>query len=59
MDSCLALGRSIVEINPSSPTSNDIMQLAADLVGKRYTPIQPDKEGILNRLKKFVGILPE
>jgi septum site-determining protein MinD len=59
MDSCLALGRSIVEINPSSPTSNDIMQLAADLVGKRYAPIQPDKEGILNRLKKFVGILPE
>jgi septum site-determining protein MinD len=59
MDSSLALGRSIVEINPSSPTSNDIMQLAADLVGKRYAPIQPDKAGILNRLKKFVGLLPE
>jgi septum site-determining protein MinD len=48
-----------VEVNQSSPTSNAIMQLAADLLGKNYEPIEPDKQSILNRLKKFVGLLPE
>jgi len=55
----MALGRSVVEVNPSSPTSNSIMQLAADLLGKDYKPIEPDKEGIVGRIKKFVGLLPE
>lgn len=58
MDRSLAMGRSVVEVNPSSPTSNAIMQLAADLLGKKYVPIEPDKQSILNRLRKFVG-LPE
>ena len=55
----MALGKSVVEINPSAPISNAIMQLTAHLLGERYSPIEPDKEGILNRLKKFIGILPE
>lgn len=55
----MALGKSLVEINPSSPTSNAIMQLTAHLLGESYVPIEPDKEGILNRLRKFIGILPE
>jgi septum site-determining protein MinD len=55
----LAMGRSVVEVNPSSPTSNAIMQLAADILGETFEAIQPDKQSILNRLKKFVGILPE
>ncbi len=59
IDRSLAMGRSVVEINPSSPTSNAIMQLAADLLGETYEAIQPDKQSILNRLKKFVGLLPE
>lgn len=59
MERSLAMGRSLVEVNPSSPTSNAIMQLAADLLGETYEPIQPDKQTILNRLKKFVGLLPE
>jgi septum site-determining protein MinD len=59
MDRSLAMGRSVVEVNPSSPTSNAIMQLAADLLGETYESIQPDKQSILNRLKKFVGLLPE
>jgi septum site-determining protein MinD len=53
MDRSLAMGRSVVEVNPSSPTSNAIMQLAADLLGETYESIQPDKQSILNRLKKF------
>jgi septum site-determining protein MinD len=59
MERSLAMGRSLVEVNPSSPTSNAIMQLAADLLGETYEAIQPDKQTILNRLKKFVGLLPE
>jgi septum site-determining protein MinD len=59
MERSLAMGRSLVELNPSSPTSNAIMQLAADLLGETYEAIQPDKQTILNRLKKFVGLLPE
>lgn len=55
----MALGKSIVEINPSSPISNAIMQLTAYILGEEYKPIEPDKEGILNRIKKFIGILPE
>jgi septum site-determining protein MinD len=59
MDRALALGRSVVEINSTSPTSNAIMQLAADILGKDYRPVEPDKQSILNRIKKFVGMLPE
>ncbi|MEN6329541.1 MAG: cell division protein, partial [Methanobacteriaceae archaeon] len=59
MDRALALGRSVVEINNTSPTSNAIMQLAADILGKEYRPVEPDKRSILNRIKKFVGMLPE
>ena len=59
IDRSLAMGRSVVEVNDSSPISNAIMQLAADLLGKNYEPIQPDKQSIINRLKKFVGLLPE
>ncbi|HMK54843.1 MAG TPA: cell division ATPase MinD [Methanobacteriaceae archaeon] len=59
MDRALALGRSVVETNTSSPTSNAIMQLSADLLGKQYQPVEPDKNSILNRIKKFVGMLPE
>ncbi len=55
----MALGKSLVEINPSSPTSNAIMQLTAHLLGESYVPIEPDKAGILNRLRKFIGILPD
>jgi septum site-determining protein MinD len=55
----MALGRSVVEVNPSSPTSNAVMQLAADLLGKDYKPIEPNKDGIVGRIKKFVGLLPE
>jgi len=55
----IALGKSIIEINPSSPTSNAIMRLAAHLLQEEYEPIEPDKEGILNWLKKFIGILPD
>ena len=55
----MALGRSVVEVNPSSPTSNAVMQLAADLLGKEYDPIEPNKDGIVGRIKKFVGLLPE
>lgn len=52
----MALGKSVVEINPSSPTSNAIMQLTAYLLGEEYKPVEPDKEGVLNWLKKFIGI---
>lgn len=58
MDRSIALGSSVMELNPASPISNEIMQLAADLVGKEYKPVQPDKEGIMERIKKFVAILP-
>ncbi|AEG18712.1 MAG: cell division ATPase MinD [Methanobacterium paludis] len=57
MERSMALGKSVVEVNPSAPISNAIMQLAADLLGKPYNPIEPDKKGILKRLKKFVGLL--
>lgn len=50
----IALGKAIVEINPSSPTSDAIMQLAADLVGEHYRSIEPDKEGIMARLVKLI-----
>lgn len=56
MERAMAMGRSVVELNPSSPTSNAVMQLAADMLGKPYNPIEPDKESILRKLKKFVGI---
>lgn len=56
MERSMALGKSVVEINPSSPISNAIMQLAAGLLGKEYQPIEPDKKGIIKRLKEFVGL---
>ena len=56
MDRSIAIGRSLVEYNPSSPTSNAIMQLAADLLGQSFEPVEPDRQSILNRLKRFVGI---
>ncbi|MBM4241530.1 MAG: cell division protein [Euryarchaeota archaeon] len=55
----MALGKSIVEINSSSPSSNAIMKLAADIIGEEYQPIEPDKKSIINRLRKFVGISPD
>lgn len=45
-----AFGEPIVVKNPKSPTSNAIMQLAADLLGEEYTPIEPDKQGIISKL---------
>jgi len=59
IDRSMALGKSVVEVNPSSPTSNAIMLLTAHLLGETYEPIEPDKEGILRRLRKFIGILPD
>ncbi|MDI6724275.1 MAG: cell division ATPase MinD [Methanobacterium sp.] len=59
IDRSMALGKSVVEVNPSSPTSNAIMLLTAHLLGETYKPIEPDKEGIIQRLRKFIGILPE
>jgi septum site-determining protein MinD len=57
MDRSMALGKSVVELNPSSPLSNSIMQLAADLLGKKYKPIEPDRMSILKRIKSFIGLL--
>lgn len=45
-----AFGEPIVVKNPKSPTSNAIMQLAGDLLGEEYTPIEPDKQGIISKL---------
>lgn len=59
IDRSMALGKSVVEVNPSSPTSNALMLLTAHLLGETYQPIEPDKEGILQRLRKFIGILPD
>lgn len=59
IDRSMALGKSLIEINPSSPTTNAMMQLTAHLLGETYEPIEPDKKGILKRLRKFIGILPE
>ncbi len=59
IDRSMALGKSVVEVNPSSPTSNAIMLLTAHLLGETYEPIEPDKEGIIQRLRKFIGIMPE
>jgi len=59
IDRSMALGKSVVEVNPSSPTSNALMLLTAHLLGETYEPIEPDKEGIIQRLRKFIGISPE
>ena len=53
----MALGKAIVEINPSSATSDAIMQLAAHLIGEHYQPIEPDKKGIMTRLVKLIVFL--
>jgi septum site-determining protein MinD len=45
-----AFGEPLVVKNPKSPTSNAIMQLAADLIGEEYQPIEPDKKGVIAKL---------
>jgi septum site-determining protein MinD len=45
-----AFGEPIVIKNPTSPTSNSIMQLGAELIGENYEPIEPDKKGVIRRL---------
>lgn len=45
-----AFGEPLVVKNPKSPTSNAIMQLAADLIGEEYKPIEPDKKGVIAKL---------
>lgn len=45
-----AFGEPIVIKNPKSPVTNAIMQLAADLIGEEYTPIEPDKKGVIGKL---------
>jgi septum site-determining protein MinD len=45
-----AFGEPLVVRNPKSPTSNAIMQLAADLIGESYQPIEPDKKGVIAKL---------
>lgn len=45
-----AFGEPIVIKNPKSPTTNAIMKLAADLIGEEYTPIEPDKKGVISKL---------
>ena len=45
-----AFGEALVVRNPKSPTSNAIMQLAADLIGENYQPIEPDKKSIIAKL---------
>ncbi len=45
-----AFGEPIVVKNPKSPTSNAIMQFAANLIGEYYQPIEPDKKGVITRL---------
>jgi septum site-determining protein MinD len=45
-----AFGEPIVIKNPKSPTTNAIMKLAADLIGEDYTPIEPDKKGVIGKL---------
>ncbi|BDH79901.1 MAG TPA: P-loop NTPase [Methanothermobacter sp.] len=45
-----AFGEPIIIKNPKSPASNAIMKLAADLLGKEFHPIEPDKRGIISKL---------
>jgi len=45
-----AFGEPIVVKNPKSPVSNAIMKLAADLIGKEFHPIEPDKKGVIAKL---------
>lgn len=45
-----AFGEPIVIKNPKSPTSNAIMQLAADMIGEEYQPIEPDKKSVIAKL---------
>ncbi|BAW30816.1 MAG TPA: cell division ATPase MinD [Methanothermobacter sp.] len=46
----VAFGEPIVVKNPKSPVSNAIMKLTADLTGKEFHPIEPDKKGVIKRL---------
>ena len=48
----LLLYSALSTIPPSdkSPTTNAIMKLAADLIGEDYTPIEPDKKGVIGKL---------
>jgi septum site-determining protein MinD len=45
-----AFGEPIIIKNPKSPTSNAIMQLAADMIGEEYQPIEPDKKNVIAKL---------
>jgi septum site-determining protein MinD len=45
-----AFGEPFVIKNFQSPTYNSIMQLGADIVGAPYTPVGPDKEGVITKL---------
>ena len=45
-----AFGEPVVIKNPKSPVTNAIMKLAADLIGEDYTPIEPDKKGVIGKL---------
>ena len=45
-----AFGEPVVIKNPKSPVTNAIMKLAADLIGEDYTPIEPDKKGVISKL---------
>ncbi|MCE7699384.1 MAG: cell division ATPase MinD, partial [Methanobacterium paludis] len=45
-----AYGEPIIVKNPKSPTSNAIMQLAADMIGEEYQPIEPDKKSVIAKL---------
>lgn len=46
----VAFGEPIIIKNPKSPTSNAIMQLAADMIGEEYQPIEPDKKNVIAKL---------
>ncbi|BDZ69945.1 cell division ATPase MinD [Methanobacterium petrolearium] len=48
-------GEPFVIKNIQSPAYNSIMQLGADIVGASYTPVGPDKEGVIAKL--FQGLL--
>lgn len=45
-----AFGEPVVIKNPTSQVTNAIMKLAADLIGEDYTPIEPDKKGVIGKL---------
>ena len=56
MERSIALGSSVMELNPSSPISNEIMQLAADLVGKLTNQSNLIKKELLSVLRSLLHI---